>query len=419
MFVVLLVLGAPIGYTLFASSLLYIVIENLPLSVGLQRMIAGVYNFPLLAIPFFVLAGNLMNVGGITKRIFRFADVCVGHIPGGLGHVNVFASVIFAGMSGSAVADAAGLGVVEIQAMREAGYDLDFSVAITAASSVIGPIIPPSIIMVVYSVFSGASLGRMLVSGLLPGLLMGVVLSIMVYFHSKKKNYSVRKRVGLKEFLTVTADAAPALMTPVILVCGIIFGIFTPTEAATVAALYALILGFITHGLQIQDIPKILTETIHVTANITWIIACSSLFGWVLTHMSVANTLVSAFQGSISNKFIAIIVLNICLLIVGVFMDNSAAVPIFTPVLVPVAVSYGLDPVHFGLIMVLNLILGLLTPPVGMVLFTLAGMNRMTVLHVARITFPYLIGLIVLLYIISFVPQIALFLPNLIYGNQF
>lgn len=416
LFFLLMILGVPVAYSLFGSSLIYLFAEGLSLSIAVQRVIAGVYSFPLLAVPFFILAGNLMNVGGITKKIFRFADVCVGHITGGLGHANVLASIIFAGMSGSAVADAGGLGSIEIRAMKEAGYDEDFSVAITAASSIIGPIIPPSIVAVVYSVFSGASIGRLLVAGILPGLLMGLVLSILVYIQCKKRNYPVRKRAGLKEFFTVFIDTFPALLTPIILIGGIVGGVFTPTEAAVVASLYALLLGLATKQLKVKDISPILVETLKVSVNIAFIIGCSALFGWVLTHASIAKTLVAVFQNTISSKIVAILVLNVIMLIIGTFLDNSAAIPIFAPVLVPIAANYGIDPVHFGIIMILNLVIGLLTPPIGMVLFTLSGVTKMPVMRIAKVTYPYIIALIIVLYLVAFVPQISLFLPNLFYG---
>ena len=416
LFFVLMAVGVPIGYALFGSSFLYLIVEQIPLSIAVQRIIAGVYSFPLLAVPFFIMAGNLMNVGGITTKIFKFADVCVGHITGGLGHTNVLASIIFAGMSGSAVADAGGLGAIEIRAMQDAGYDTDFSVTVTAASSLIGPIIPPSIVAVLYSVFSGASIGRLFLGGIVPGLLMGLTLCVMIYFQCKKRNYPVRKRAHAKEFFTVFLDTFPALLTPVILIGGIVGGVFTPTEAAAVACLYALILGLCTKQLHWRDLPAILKDTLSVSVNVAWIIGCSALFGWILTHVSLANILVSFFQNTISNRYLALILLNIILLLVGMFLDNSAAIPIFAPVLVPIALSYGIDPVHFGIIMILNLVVGLITPPVGMVLFTLSGMTNLSVLHLAKATLPYTLALVGVVYLITFCPQICTFLPSLIYG---
>lgn len=416
-FLFLAALGIPISFCLLASSLIFLNTASIPLSSAIQRIVGGVYNFPLLAVPFFILAGNLMNLGGITRKIFDFADVCVGHIPGGLGHTNVLASIIFAGMSGSAVADAGGLGQVELKAMRDAGYDDDFSVAITAASSIIGPIIPPSIVAVLFSVFSGVSIGRLFIGGVIPGLLMGLSLSVMIYFQSKKRNYKTRPRAHFSEFIASFWDALPSLMTPVILIGGTLSGVCTPTEASIVAVIYAMILGFCYRELRVRDLPRMFKETVSVSANVAFIIACSSLFGWVTTRAQIAKVMAAFFAQNISSPIITLILLNIMLLIVGMLLDNSAAIGILTPVLIPIILQYNIDPVHFGIIMIVNLVIGLLTPPVGMVLYVMSSITKMPIMRITKAMMPYIFALIMILYIITFVPSIVTFLPNLLYGK--
>ncbi|MGI6030787.1 MAG: TRAP transporter large permease [Eubacteriales bacterium] len=413
-FVVLLLAGMPIGFTIFISCMCYLMANDMTCTIAVQRMAAGVDSFPLLAIPFFILAGVVMNNGGVTTRIFNLCNVLVGHITGGLGHANVLASVIFAGMSGSALADAGGLGAIELAAMKEAGYEDDFSLAITGASSIIGPIIPPSIAAVMFAVAANVSLGRLLIAGILPGIVLAFSMCCVVYVQCKKKGYQKRARPTLREIWEAFSQAFLPLMTPVILIGGILGGVFTPTEAAVVAVAYAIILGLFYKTITWKDMYGYLVETARVTTNVMMMVAAASLFGWIMARAGVANLISNFFLNFISNKVSALLVLNVFLLVVGMLLDNSAAIPILAPVLMPVALQYGIDPIHFGIIMIVNLMIGLLTPPVGGVLFVLQSISSVPYEKLVKALVPYLLVTIVVLYILTFVPQISLILPNLL-----
>jgi tripartite ATP-independent transporter DctM subunit len=416
-FALLIILNAPIVFCLFIPSVLYLLQNSIPLAVASQRVIAGVDSFPLLAVPLFVLAGNIMNGAGITERIFGVCDKLLGHFRGGLGYANIVASVIFAGMSGSAIADAGGLGAVELKAMRNAGYDDDFSLAVTGASSIIGPIIPPSVPAVVFAVVTEVSVGRLFIGGIIPGLLMAGIMSVIVYMQCKKRGYTKKKRATVRELFIAIQEAFLPLLTPVIILTGIFSGIFTPTETASVTVAYALIVGFIYKSITLKNLSQLFIGAAKTTASVIVIVSSAALFGWVLARDQIPQTLSYAFVGVISSRVTALIILNIFLLIIGTFMDNSAAIPILAPVLLPLAVSYGIDPIHFGLIMILNLMIGLLTPPVGLVLYVLASVSNVPFEKIARMLIPHIIALIIVLYVITFVPQIVLFLPNQVFGS--
>lgn len=414
----MLVIGMPVALALAGSSLIWVLLfgGRLPDLVVAQRMVNGVDSFPLLAVPFFILAGSLMNAVGITNRIFAFATACVGWMHGGLGHVNIGASVIFAGMSGAAVADAGGLGTIEIKAMRDAGYDADFSVGVTAASSTIGPIIPPSLPMVIYGVMASASIGQLFAAGFIPGLLMAVALMLMVGYFAHKRKYPRDASFSLRVLGRTFLGAFLSLMTPVIIVGGILFGIFTPTEAATAAVIWALFLGLVIYRtLNVGRLLKVSMETIETTAIILLIVAGASIFAWILTQNKVTEQVAVLITSLTDNKFAVILLLNVILFIVGFFMETVAAITILVPVLLPVAVQFGIDPVHFGVIMVLNLMIGLLTPPVGMVLYVLSRVSGVPFERCTKATLPFLIPLIAVLLLVSFVPAFSLWLPTLIY----
>ncbi len=415
----LIALRVPIGFSLFISSLIYLITHDITPVVAVQRISMAIGDsFPLLAVPFFILAGAVMNTSGITRRLFEFANKLVGHITGGLGHANILASIIFAGMSGTAVAEAGALGKVELKAMKDAGYDEDFSVALTGAASIIGPIIPPSVPAVLFGVIAGVSIGRLFMAGVLPGLLMGGALSVMVYLQSKKHHYpKAARRATFKEMLAATKQAFFPIMTPVIIIGGILAGVFTPTEAAIVAVIYSLILGFAYREITIKNIPEFLRETVNSTLSVLLIVGSASIFGWILASEQIPQKLSELFLMTFSNKFVGLLVINILVLIAGTFMETISAITILTPVLMPVAMTLGVDPVHFGLILILNLMIGLLTPPVGMVLYVLAGISKVPFERIARVMVPYIIVLTVILLIITYVPQISLFLPNLIFGK--
>ncbi|WP_339883093.1 TRAP transporter large permease [Vreelandella maris] len=413
----LLVMGVPIAISLAGSCLLYVLLTGrVPDVVVMHRMINGVDSFPLLAIPFFILAGNLMNNGGITVRIFDFAKALMGWMRGGLGHVNVGASIVFSGMSGAAVADAGGLGTIEIKAMKDAGYDEEFSVGITAASSTIGPIIPPSLPMVIYGVMASVSVGQLFVAGLVPGLLMGLVLMAMITIISRRRGYTRDAVFSLPVLGHTFKRAFLSLLTPVIIVGGIMTGAFTPTEAAIAAVVYALVLGGVVYrNLTWRRLLKVSMETIETTAVILLIVAGASIFAWILTSNQVTQHVVTLLGPFADNPIATLIIINLVLIVVGCFMETIAAITILVPVLLPVAVTAGVDPVHFGVIMVLNLMIGLLTPPVGMVLYVLSRVSGISFEKCMRGTLPFLVPLVIALLLVTFIPAISLWLPTLLY----
>ncbi|MFB9869037.1 TRAP transporter large permease [Vreelandella sulfidaeris] len=413
----LLVMGVPIAISLAGSCLLYVLMTGrVPDVVVVHRMINGIDSFPLLAIPFFILAGNLMNNGGITSRIFDFAKALMGWMRGGLGHVNVGASIVFSGMSGAAVADAGGLGTIEIKAMKDAGYDEEFSVGITAASSTIGPIIPPSLPMVIYGVMASVSVGQLFVAGLVPGLLMGLVLMAMITIISRRRGYTRDAVFSIPVLGHTFKRAFLSLLTPVIIVGGIMSGAFTPTEAAIAAVVYALLLGGVIYRtLTWRRLLKVSMETIETTAVILLIVAGASIFAWILTSNQVTQHVVTLLGPFADNPIATLIIINLVLIVVGCFMETIAAITILVPVLLPVAVTAGVDPVHFGVIMVLNLMIGLLTPPVGMVLYVLSRVSGISFEKCMRGTLPFLVPLVIALLLVTFVPAISLWLPTLLY----
>ena len=412
----LLFLGIPIAVALGLASLAYIALEGLPDVLLIHRMIGGVDSFPLLAIPFFILAGHLMNSGGITTRIFALARALVGWAPGGLGHVNIGASVIFAGMSGAAVADAGGLGNIEIRAMREAGYDTDFSVGVTAASSTIGPIIPPSLPLVIYGVLASVSIGQLFVAGLIPGLLLALALMVMVALYARRRGYPRDSRIDFCRIWVAFKAAFLPLLTPVIIVGGIVSGVFTPTEAAIAAVCYALFLGvFVYRSLGWRHIVRVSMDTIETSAAVLMIVASATVFAWILTANQVATLLGDALLGLTESPHILLLLMMAMVLVIGLFMETIAAITILVPVLLPIAVEVGIDPVHLGILLILNLMLGLLTPPVGMVLFVLSDISGVSFERCVRATVPFLVPLVIVLLLIVFFPGIALWLPGLLY----
>lgn len=416
---VLLVIGSPVTVALGVGSLIFILMEGTPSVVVLHRMVSGVDSFPLIAVPFFILAGHLMNSAGITTRIFGFAKALVGWMHGGLGHVNIGASIIFAGMSGAAVADAGGLGTIEIKAMRDAGYDDDFSVGITAASSTIGPIIPPSLPLVIYGVMASASIGELFAAGFIPGLLMGVALMIMVTLYARKRKYPRDTRFSLNRLWVSFKQAFLPLQTPTIIIGGILSGIFTPTESAIAAVVYALILGlFVYRSLTWRHILRVSMDTIETSAAILMIVASATIFAWILIDQQVAVILGDALLGFSQNKTVILIIIMMVVLLLGCFMETIAAITILVPVLLPIAEKVGIDPVHLGIIVILNLMLGLLTPPVGMVLYVLSKVSGVKFEKCVTATAPFIVPLLVVLAMITFFPDIAMWLPNIAYrGN--
>ena len=414
--VILLVIGVPVAVSLAIASLAYILIDGLPSVVLIHNMINGIDSFPLLAIPFFILAGHLMNTGGITNKIFAFARACVGWMYGGLGHVNVGASVIFAGMSGAAVADAGGLGNIEIKAMKDAKYDTDFSVGITAASSIIGPIIPPSLPLVIYGVTASVSIGELFVAGLVPGLLMAVSLMLMVAYYARKRNYPRDKSFELQRLIDTFKKAFLPLLTPAIIIGGISTGVFTPTESAVAAVMYSLFLGVVVYKtLTFKHLVKVSMETIETTAAILLIIASAAIFAWILTANQVADHLGTFLLSLSDDKTVLLLIIMLLVLVMGMFMETIAAITILVPLLMPIAATVGIDPVHLGIIVILNLMIGLLTPPVGMVLYVLSEVSNVKFEQCVKATVPFLIPLTIVLLLVVFFPDLALWLPTMLY----
>ncbi len=409
----LMLLRVPIAFALGLSSIGYILLEGLPPVLLMHNMINGMNSFPLLAIPFFILAGALMNSSGITSRIFAFARSLVGWMHGGLGHVNVGASIIFAGMSGAAVADAGGLGAIEIKAMRDAGYDDDFSVGVTAASSTIGPIIPPSLPLVIFGVMASVSIGDLFVAGIVPGLMMAAALMIMVWFYSRRRGYPVDTTFSISNVGHSFVGAFLPLMTPVIIVGGIVTGAFTPTEAAVCAAAYALVLGvFVYRTIDIRSFVQVSMDTIETTASVMLIVGTATVFAWILTANQAAAHFADLMFSITDNKHLILLLIMLVVLIIGLFMETIAAISILVPVLLPIASQIGVDPVHLGVIVILNLMIGLLTPPVGMVLFVLSKVSGVPFEKCVRATAPFLIPLVGVLLLLTFVPALTLALPE-------
>jgi len=389
--------------------------SDITLQVIPQMMITTFDSFVLLAIPLFMLAGQLMNSGGITDKIFSFANKLIGHMKGGLSHVNVVASMIFAGMSGSAVADAAGLGQIEIKAMVEEGFDPDFSAAITAASSTIGPIIPPSIPFVIYGSMTGTSIGALFVAGAIPGLLMGLSLMFICYIISVKRGYPSHKRASIKEIAISFIKAVPSLLTPIIIIGGILFGVFTPTEAAAVAVVYALILGILIYKeIKLRDLLGILLDVGKNTASIMFIVSTATVFGWILTYQGIPQRLAVLLLSITQNIYLILLIINLLLLLVGCFMETIAAQLVLIPVLVPIIDILGIDRLQFGVIITLNLMIGLITPPVGVCLYVVSNIAKIPFERVVKATLPFILVLIIVLMLITYVPGISTFLPKLL-----
>lgn len=413
-FLILMICGVPIAFSLSISAIVTAVSTGQFAATAIvHRMIGNSSSYTLLAIPFFILAAKLMNTGGITRKIFRCCSAWVGWIPGGLGHANVLASIVFSGMSGSAVADAGGLGQIEVDAMIDEGFDPDFSAAVTAASATIGPIIPPSIPMVVYGMMTEVPVGTLFIAGFLPGLLLAVATSILVYGVAKKKHYPVHK-FDFHEAMVSTKEAFLSLLTPVIIIGGIWTGIFSPTEAACVAVLYALLLSVVIYReLTLKDIYEAIQQTVADSAGILVIICGAAAFSWLVTMMGMTNALAQMLTSLTSNKYIMLLILNIAFLIIGMFMEALAVMTITIPFLVPLMQSFAIDPVHLGVVLVLNLMIGLCTPPVGTSLFICAKTANISIERMYKAILPFLIPLIIVLLMITYIPGIVTFLPSL------
>lgn len=407
--------GLPVAFALALGCMVYLTVGNIDIAIVAQRMIFGIDSFLLLSVPFFILAAEVMNTTGTTRRIFQFAHSLVGHIPGGLAHVNVVNSMIFAGMSGSAIADAAGVGMMEVEAMAEAGYPRPYAAALSAATSTIGPIIPPSIPMVIYASIAQVSVGALFLGGVAPGILMGLAMMALVYRQALQRGFPRDPRATLHEFLQSLWRAIPPLLTPVILLGGIYTGVFTPTEAAASAVLYALALGSVVYReIHWRDIPRLLLRVVENTAVVMFIVTMASVFGWILAREQIPQAIAGFFLDVTRNPVWMMVILNVLFLILGMFMETLAIMLIFFPIVVPIIQAVGIDPVHFGVVAVLNLMIGLLTPPFGMLLFLMSGLTKLPMAAILRELVPYIVILIVTLFLISLVPQLVLFVPGLV-----
>ena len=415
----LVLFAMPVAFALGVVAVGWLLWEGAPMITAAQRLMAGADNFALLAVPFFILAGNLMNSGGITDRIYGFCSALVGHLRGGLGHVNVVGSVVFSGMSGSAVADAGGLGALEIRAMVKEGYRPEFAGALTAASCVLGPVIPPSIPLVLYAVISNTSIGRLFLGGILPGLVIGGLLMAYVWYVAGKEGYPRGPRLTWRERGRAAARAFLPLLTPVIIMGGMFGGIFTATEAAAVAALYALMLGTVVYReIGWAELLAVVRASVQQTATVAFIVCAAVLFNWVLARERVPQQVAELLLGVSSDPLVMLLLINLLLFFLGMFMEALAIMVLTVPVLMPVVQQVGIDPVHFGLVITLNLMLGLLHPPMGIGLFVVSKVGNIPYEKLAIATLPFFIPLIGALVLITVFPQITLFLPNLVYGAR-
>ena len=452
--------GIPVAIAMAGASLAYILLSgDLPPFVVVHRMVSGIDSFPLLAVPFFILAGNLMNNAGITTRIYNFALALVGWLKGGLGHVNIVGSVVFAGMSGTAIADAAGLGTIEIKAMKEHGYSTEFAVGVTAASATLGPIIPPSLPFVIYAMMANVSVGALFIAGLMPGLIMTILMMITVAYYAHKNGWGRDTKFSAPRLIKALSELAvvigwplllwlvvakfdmPAqptvfaglaalfvldkifkfeallpIMTPVLLIGGMSTGLFTPTEGAIAACLWAMILGFAWYRtLKWKMFLKVCLDTIETTSTVLFIVAAASIFGWMLTATGVTTDIASWVLGFTKEAWVFLLLANLLMLFVGCFLEPTAAITILVPILLPIALQLGIDPVHFGLVMVLNLMIGLLHPPMGLVLFVLARVAGLSFERTTMAILPWLVPLLLSLAIITYVPSLLLWLPKMFF----
>ena len=413
-FLVLLLVGVPISIAIGASAVLGCLQLGYPMIVIGQKMVTGIDSYLLIAIPLFILAGNLMNSGRITEKIFNFAKEVVGWIPGGLGHANVVASVIFAGMSGSATADAGGLGTIEMEAMTTNGYDPEFSAGVTAASSVIGPIFPPSIPLIIYGATASVSVAKLFMGGVVPGLVMGVALMVLVYIFAVRRNYE-RHPFNLKALAKQFVSSILSLVTPIIILLGFTTGIFTPTEASSIAVAYSLVIAWLVYRTMTwKDFKRCLLESAITSANTLFIIGTSTLFTYVLVREGVSKQIADFILGISSNPYVILFIINIVLLVLGMFMEPGAILTLMLPVLLPIVKELNLDLVHFGVVMVLNLMIGQVTPPFGVCLFVISDVGKVKLDKLYKAILPFLIPLIFVLFLCTYVPGIVTWLPNML-----
>lgn len=415
-FITLLLLGMPVAFAMAISGTFALFgLSNISWILVPQRMFLALNSFPFLAIPLFILAGELMNTGGITRRIVNFADSLLRQLRGGLAYVNVLTNIIMAGFSGSATADAVAIGSIMIPAMVDDDYPPGFSAGLTASASCIGPIIPPSITMVMYGAITGVSIGSMFLGGFIPGLLIGIGLMILVWLYAKKYNFKSSKRATLSEIFASFKDAIWALIAPIIILVGIISGIITATEAGVIAVVYAFIVGvFIYKEIDIKDIPKVLAKAGLSTAVPSIIISCSAVFGWILARENFAIGITDLFMSISTNPDIVYFMIILMLFIIGLFVDGSVAIIVFSPILFPIGNQMGYDPIHFALVIVITIMIGTVTPPVGLQLYIASSIAK---IPISKVTiWPFVAVMMLVLFLITYVPVLVTFIPHLVFG---
>lgn len=412
--VVMFMLGIPVVISLGLTSVLMMYVRGgIKWATIVQQMIGGLNTFTLLAVPMFLLAGKLMNSSGTTDRLFDFAKKLVGWLPGGLAHVNIVSSIIFAGMSGTAVSDASGLGIIEIRAMNQAGFDKEFSASVTAASSTVGPIIPPSLPLVVYGTISGASVGALFMAGILPGILMAVTMMAVAFLYAVIKHYPREAFPFLKEIGIAFKEGFLPLMAPVIILVGIYTGVYTPTESAAIVVFYSLILGvFVYRELTLKDLYGILVDSVMDASTIGILVGAATLFGMCMVRALIPQTILGLVTESVTGKVQLLLIVNVFLLVVGMFMETTSAITILTPILIPLLTAFDVNLVQFGIIMVLNLMIGVLSPPFGLVLFVTSRIGEVPVQRLAKALLPWIAALLVALALITFIPEISLIIPR-------
>ena len=416
-FTICLFIGVPVIFVLGFSSIVYLIINDISLVIAAQKIYSGIDVFVLLSIPGFLLAGNLMSKGSMTDKIIAFSNAVVGHIRGGLGLANIVASMIFAGISGTAIADISSLGNVLIPGMKKEGYSAKFSVGVTASSSTIGPIIPPSLPMIIVGTLSGLSVGKLFIAGAVPGVLLGIGLLIVSYSISVQKSHPKHKWVGFKKVGKEFFYAFWSLLMTFIILFGIVGGVFTPSEASVIAALYALVVGVVIYKqLSLKKIFSSMLETVYTSTAILLLVGFANLFAWILTIEQIPTVITQFFLGITENKYILLILINVFLLFIGTFMETIAALLVFFPSLLQLATSVGVHPIHFAIIMILNLMIGLTTPPVGVCLFVGASIGKISLWEATKGVFPFFLVSIGILLLVTFIPVISLWLPSLFYS---
>jgi C4-dicarboxylate transporter, DctM subunit len=420
LFLVLLALRMPASLAMGVACLVGLLLGDYPVSLIPRYMSGGVESFPLMAVPFFILAGNIMNHSGITTRIFNFANKVVGSLPGGLAQVNVLASMIFAGISGAALADAAGLGTIEMKAMTDAGYRRRFSAAVTLASSTIGPIIPPSIVMIIYASEAQVSVARLFLAGVLPGILIGLILMGVIFWLAITGRETCPRTTwpGMRMVFKSFFQNIFALISPAIILWGMVGGVVTPTEAGVLAVFYSILVGLVYREITWIGIQKALRESVVSTCIVMFIISTATVMGWILTSERVPHLLAEGLSAITSNKFITLLLLNLLILLIGCVLETLPALLICTPVLLPVAQLVGIDPIHFGVILCFNLIVGMITPPMGIGLYVMVAVAKLRFEEITRASMPFLVVLLFALVIITFIPGLSLWLPEFLLGVQ-